>query len=57
MNISEIITTLETTNDLQVINSALTNLCDIILSNSTISDDDKAKLARLRAQVNIILLH
>lgn len=56
MNIQEIITLVENADDLQDVNSALTSLCDIILSKGTITNEqDLAKVARLRARINIEL--
>jgi hypothetical protein len=57
MTIPEIIKSIENATTLVDINTGLTSLCDIILSNSTMSDEDNAKLARLRAQVTIVLSH
>ena len=56
MTIQEIITTLETADDVGDVNSALTSLFDILLNNGNItSDADLSKLARLRARINIEL--
>lgn len=55
MNINEIITTLETADNLQDINSALTGLFDILLSNSNLDQDELSKIARLRARTTIEL--
>ncbi len=55
MLINEIITTLESADNLQDINSALTSLFDILLSNGNLDQDELSKIARLRAKTQIEL--
>lgn len=55
MNINEIITTLESADNLPAINSALTSLFDILLNNSNLDQDELSKIARLRARITIEL--
>lgn len=55
MDIQEIITTLESADNLQDINSALTSLFDILLNNSNLDQDELSKIARLRARITIEL--
>lgn len=56
MDITELVTTLENATELSVVNTSLVALVDTLLSNGTITEQtDLAKLARLRAQINIVL--